>query len=1646
MTLEVNASNILTHYYKIAHLGSINYTIFTSVTDNHQQLLELELQIRHENPKILITYYNKCLHYFTFGHNKTTGDIDPVELVRQYPNIQLKYSNSITMDQLQNPHKPPATNTGSSEEYIPFENLSFLKAAKKMVLYTLSLNGIVKLFGNYCVTSQDEKTYTILYIDPILFPNGDLMISCVQRAQTKLFNYPSTDVLDEISEYVIYIVPSGIRCHLYDPSEFKNNIVEAGDVENSKLLQLLTLSTGVDFTKDEETITWVKLIPNLKHLNNQTSPISKFIHSVENKKFILWPWKLCLLQLGKFQELPEAPEPTTSSFKNPINLISDYLDFNISNNLKELQLQEEKLQKEQQKQPLTNAAYPSSVPSSNGDVGSAVNIEAVKDIGSIDMSMTTPMGEDLFNLPPSDAFFTKTENGDTVKEEEKSQEEEKPTDDMELDDLFGEDVSSDDDNNNNIQSETIEPETNNKHSSEEDKLDELLDVEVNDMIDKQEQERKPEELEPAYLDIPKDQMITKLTSPDYNDPGAPLPLIPTPFMQSTAPLSSTNPPSTGPNIESGYYPEEVPGNTNTSTVTQSAPSSQMPPQKSIFSPILFNPIIKSNIDTKYGKGGKFYVDRESSIDPDFEKHKRSIRATSVSGFHFNSGKEELKKRRPSLDKVQDSVSSSEESDEDEDMSDDMAISPPLKLNTEDEGSQYFPPVTNTMSGNGTNIRANSVSELHSTNVVLDKPGFNPSGLNTGGFGSPFASSIAKFSTFKAESPLSNHELQPTMSPMDFETAQLQQTPRLLPQTNPIENASKEAITESASPSKILGESSNYLPLILRSINVSTIPNLYLMNNLTTNKFLPNFSINDDDDMENDLEITKSNEMIIKLENLQEFLSFLSPNLVYDLGFSGFQSKLDYYLTRERKHQKPADFIKYQLPPDHFTGRFTSIFPYSYKVNLIEFLRDYRELESEIPLDNQLSFLDDITNDDDFADPRSQYKRLKSLEWDSLTLNDINKTTFDSFKELSYQMQDNVNVSEESYFKLPVVKTRIMKNDNIVNLNSVGLEYWKYLNFSPVQEPKNFQILLFSETFGTRDPTCANEFLDLLSNNYTECNFGNISRVNLSTVETRSDLESISNGVLLVNKDPSMGYNDFYIQANKKLISLVELIKLDLINKTNNFEFDRPLLLLFVNFNDSLNSMLQICKIFRNFKVALAHHQLPLVQIFTKIIPGNLIVKRMHEQTYLKVFSNTKLTKISMNLYNQCPNNLVHSDTSPNTIYTSIVKEPPTKIQFKFMSSGFKDNNFNDDIFLHVAYERSIDKNWFSAAWSDPHGTVTHTKSWYCSSSSQNGNSHYRGQASDIISITDDIWNVSTDFFKHLNDVMNNKVTTSGGKKFLVLTRINSVIPDDELVQWKRLSVKNKEISLIVLSVSQSPKLLFSSDVFGAKDVNGNEPMPFALNSHISQDQTPGSSSEKESIFRQFSASANSSPTTSSGALVTSPSGLSFHSPQQFLNAANFLSPQDHTSGMATSSAMAGGVGPDTVLHEPESDIIGIVPKVPLPSFNSPTRLGMKIGYLIKDWNDLKSSENPQYMVFEVNLLSCSNYWDLDVLMKLILNQYKKLIVLNDILGMRLINGKMMTSQKDNPQVINYKLNGMVPWHIAAVGKSLDYLVHVYVEE
>lgn len=1264
--MPLPALRIATHHHKIAHVSHVSYTVYTCAEHGDQFLLELELRIRSEHPRILVTYYNKCLFHFRFSHWPPAPPLHEA-----YPLLR-KSERTVAAELLANPYK-----SRKDDAEAAYASLSFAKALKKMIVYSLCPQ--MRPFGNLVLLPRGSR-YAVVQAEPVLQANGDIVVALSQRGQTQLFAssvLPTGDFASLAQLCAIYVVPLGLRCHLYDPVDYGASFSYTAPASGGALLDLLRLSTGIELAGN---LLWVKLIPNLQHLNNQTLRVARFIHDVDNKKYIVWPWALCVLQFGHVPR--EAPTPLAKE-ADAFSLISDFINFSINHAL------------------------------------SPVKVSTAPSVPSVSSHKESP---------------------------------------AQPDDLFGESSGS--------ESEQEPPREEPREPKE---------------------ETAPAAPEQAPFNIPRDQMIYPNSTPlSYRDPGAPLPVMPTPTFS---------------------WREKGEG---------------------LFSPIVFNPMIKSNIDTKYDKGGKFYVDKEPTV--------KRVRETSV-------GYDPLER---------------------------AASESVLDLDTDDSSDADEEPTE-------------SPEQKPLTQTLLSPLG-------------PYR---------KIESPFAQDVL---LSGPDV----LLSVPDVLLSV-PDRTDEKPHLKETGSPG--ITEASNCLPLILRSINVFSIPDLFILNS----KVVQGLSM--DVDYEEDDFDTRHGAMYVKGQDIGELLKWLTPLLAFDLGAFDVAKLLRLLLPEE---SAPIQDTDCEVPHD-VAALFAAAFPLSYRVPLQEFVV-YKERD-----EMQMSFLEDSPE-----------------TWDSLEVSAANRESFTTYTK-SLSLEKDVG---DLVFSLGDAKARVTKHDKTtLNLDSLGLRFWNYLNFSPISGPKKFQVLLVTE----QAPDRAQQFghsvgnlLDLLRDTFRENNFGLVTRLDLQTTDTRPDLEGISNGLLVAPRA------SFYKTVSKKLRGLAELIKLDLINKTHRFEFDRPLLLLFVNSDESCNLVLQIGKVCRNFQVTLAAHQLALVDVFAHVLPWRQVVKQLRTRQHLRYLSNHRLLRICMALYNRCP--------APG-LYTQLVRPP---------ASSRRDGMFQNELFLHVAYERLVDKLWLCAAWLDPLGAVTHTQSWFCLATLKDKDPHELG------AIIAEIWDTLYRLFRVL-------VEAAAGlehRKCLVFTRVNSIIPDDELVHWKRLSSKYKDVLLVVLCAARVPKLLFRLE---------KKPQEFAK-----------------------------IPMETSPALGFSP-----------------LDPQEA----------------DEVLQNPDDEVLAVISKTALPSFSAP-RLGMRMGYLVKEvgqgeqsgglsagegqnagstlgLGDAAPQDYAHHLVYEVTLLSCLAYWNLDAIMRMLLQQFRKMAVLNGVMD--------TCSDAD-------LLRRMVPWHVNAVARALRYLVHLWVDE
>ncbi|EHN02932.1 Ssn2p [Saccharomyces cerevisiae x Saccharomyces kudriavzevii VIN7] len=250
-----------------------------------------------------------------------------------------------------------------------------------------------------------------------------------------------------------------------------------------------------------------------------------------------------------------------------------------------------------------------------------------------------------------------------------------------------------------------------------------------------------------------------------------------------------------------------------------------------------------------------------------------------------------------------------------------------------------------------------------------------------------------------------------------------------------------------------------------------------------------------------------------------------------------------------------------------------------------------------------------------------------------------------------------------------------------------------------------------------------------------------------------------------------------------------------------------------------------------------------------------------------------------------------------------------------------------DSYIHLAYSRSVDKEWVFAALSDSNGQGSMTKTWYV------GNA--RGKFDDACN---QIWNMAL-----------NLASKKYGKICLILTRLNGILPDDELMNWRRLSGRN--IHLAVVCVDDNSKISFI---------------------------------DEDKLYPSFKP-------------IYKDTKFGGHIDMTRLD--------------------------DYEIRDIDQDIHGVVFQHPFPLAHSQHRCAIRSGALIKF---KKCDGDTVWDKFAVNLLNCPHS-DSTQLLETILEEFRNLAALNAWYG------------------LSDGTDGHIPWHILAVKKMMNTLVHTRVK-
>lgn len=389
-------------------------------------------------------------------------------------------------------------------------------------------------------------------------------------------------------------------------------------------------------------------------------------------------------------------------------------------------------------------------------------------------------------------------------------------------------------------------------------------------------------------------------------------------------------------------------------------------------------------------------------------------------------------------------------------------------------------------------------------------------------------------------------------------------------------------------------------------------------------------------------------------------------------------------------------------------------------------------------------------------------------------------------------------------------------------------------------------------------------------------------------------------------------------------------------------------------NVSISSLIKFCEICATF-----NERFPSVSTFYNILDR----ETFYSVEIDRIVSLTweYYTDLSLKLYNMCPSEHSLQDRKP-PIY--IGEENSIKLSLNQLESPIK-----NDLYLHVCYERSADKKWVVASWVNQHGDINFTKTWYT------GNSNSFSQ------ISDEMMEISLKYASNNSD----------SKTFMILTRLNNIFPDDELSEWKRLSM-NRRVCLIVITVDPEPCTLLMTNNPGLNIISANYNQG-ASNRALS---TPGTAILVSTNPNGFHISSLGNGPGSS-VKFESPD-LSMFTPSYDIVASPLDQVQPHNGTQIPLPSLP-SVSEQVdvpVLIDIDQTSIGIILPTSQVLSNQNVRIPLKTGYLIKH-GDMGLIENK---CIEINLLSCYPTLGVDDILVNIMTQYKDLNILNRFWGIR----------------------------------------------
>jgi hypothetical protein len=529
-------------------------------------------------------------------------------------------------------------------------------------------------------------------------------------------------------------------------------------------------------------------------------------------------------------------------------------------------------------------------------------------------------------------------------------------------------------------------------------------------------------------------------------------------------------------------------------------------------------------------------------------------------------------------------------------------------------------------------------------------------------------------------------------------------------------------------------------------------------------------------------------------------------------------------------------------------------------------------------------------------------------------------------------KDHAN-HDRNVFVIPEPKVKVKRLNQVISTNASALNLWNLMSFEPLNAAKDFRVLMLSKKslFEQSD-----YFLSTFIQTYEKCRLGSVERLHVNGL--------VENGI---------------VDSNSDLMTALTQLNQQLLRGMNYNE----ILIVIPDEDQDLKSLVEKVRLFENLKAKLVSTSgkgvIPIT-VSLKIVPQSFITNN----GVLSVVSVNRLTRLSLSIYNKLQ--------KKDEIYTNLSASLPQRIRFQLTQEPIADKILSEDSFIHLAYERSIDKCWFVASWTNEKSEFQKVKAWQLEPETKNS----------LEGVMDEIWKITVELSKKVS-----------GRKYLVLTRLNGVLADDELLQWKRLTSKTTSLTMVIVSVNTDSGLLLEINDAG-----------FPFDKLFNQDTSFNgnlSSGRLESYPTVGSSTGLTPSTIFTPQPVNSPDLFSVNRP-------------------VTQDSPSERYNDDSSILQYISDFVqGLIVEPPMSLTCSSGRVA-RVGFLVKP----AANTNNKLQCFEVGVLSCPSTTTSGELLHQLLIQFRNLAKMAELYS------------------ISDPRDSLIPWHVTAVSKAMKCLLHI----